>query len=170
MSRLRVGVFHRTDVEGYRGIRKCGQIIPNDGTLSPSYPQSKGYYGYSKGYICLFDFESAREEDYRANHHMWAQFFYDGKPVTIVLKLNREKLAAKLIPNSSRPKPGDACYKPAIAYVEAWYPDPIPLSSVDGAIVTRWDSKRDLLLINEFSNLEEMWLSICGGELSNTAT
>jgi hypothetical protein len=163
MSRLRDGVFHRTHVEGYRGIRKCGQILPNDGTLPLSYPQSNVYYGYSKGYICLFDFESAREEDYRANHHMWAQFFYDGKPVTIVLKLNRQKLAAKLIPNSSRPRPGETGYKPAIAYVEAWYPNPIPLSSVDGAIVTRWDSKREVLVIDDFSNLEEMWLSLCAG-------
>ena len=92
------------------------------------------------GYICLFDFESAREEDYLINYHTWEQFFSDHKPVTIVLRLNRGWLAHKLIPNSERPKIGDPSYKASIPYVEVWYPDPIPLSVIDDYFIT-WDAR-----------------------------
>jgi hypothetical protein len=169
MPRLRKGLFHRTHLNGFKGIRNCGRILPNDGSLPVSYPQSSIYYGFSRGYVCLFDFESAREKDYCANHQMWAHFFHDGKPITIILKLNRQKLAPKLIPNASRPKPGNVGYKPAIAYVEAWYPEPIPLSYVDGALVTCLSPERDLVF-KEFSDLEEMWVSISSAEELGGAT
>lgn len=151
MPLLRRGVFHRTNIEGYKGIRKSGKILPNKGNLPFSYPQSKTYYGFSKGYICLFDFESALEEDYRGNHHIWAKFFSDGKPVTIVLGLSRQKLADKLIPNSTRPKSSEIGYKPAIAFVEAWYPEAIPTSFIDGYIITWWNPKEHELVFHEFS-------------------
>src|SRR2546422_7970957 len=97
MPLLKEGIFHATNIEGYRAIRRTGMILPNKGELPFSYPQSEAYYGYSMGYVSLFDFESAQEEGYRGNHHMWAGFLTDRRPVTIVLKLNRQKLADKLI-------------------------------------------------------------------------
>jgi len=119
------------------------------------------------GYICLFDFESAREEDYRRNHHLWADFFYGHKPMTIILKLNRLKLADKLIPNSARPKLGEAGYIPAIAYVEVWYPEAIPVSAIDSYIVTWLDSKTNELLFQEYSR--EMVAELEGLMLRNVA-
>ena len=151
MPLLRKGVFHRTGIEGYKGIRQTGNILPNKGNFPFSYPQSEKYYGYSMGYICLFDFEAAREEDYRGNYHLWADFFYDHKPKTVILKLNRQKLADKLIPNSARPKNGEVGYKPAIAYVEVWYPVAIPVSAIDSYIVTWLDSKTHKLVFQEYS-------------------
>jgi hypothetical protein len=161
MRLLREGILHRTNIDGYKGIRQSGKILPNKGTFPFSYPQSKTNFGHSMGYICLFDFESAREEDYRANHHIWADFFSDGKPVTIVLKLNRQRLADKLIPNSARPKLGEPGYKPAIAFVEVWYPEAIPTSAIDSYIITWWNSKG--VILHEFSNdnIEEFEGVIC---------
>lgn len=152
MPLLRRGIFHTTTIEGYKGIRQSGNILPNKGDFPFRYPQSKTYYGYSMGYICLFDFESAREEDYRGNHYWWADFFCDHRqPVTIVLKLNRQALAGKLIPNSARPKLDEVGYVPAIAYVEVWYPEAIPVSAIDGFIITWWDSEAHKLLFHEYS-------------------
>lgn len=151
MPLLRKGIFHRTSIDGYKGIRQTGCILPNKGDFPFSYPQSKVYYGYAMSYVCLFDFESAREEDYRGNHHIWANFFYDHKPLTIILRLNRLMLANKLIPNSVRPKPGEAGYKSAIAYVETWYPEAIPVSAIDGYIVTCLDPQNHELLFQEYS-------------------
>ena len=140
MTVLCKGIFHRTSVEGYRGMLRDGLILSNTGSFPFSYPQSKTYYGYSKGYISLFDFESSREEDYLTNYHTWEQFFFDHKPVTIVLRLNRGWLAPKLIPNSERPQIDEQGYKASIPYVEVWYPEPIPLSVIDDYFIT-WDAR-----------------------------
>jgi hypothetical protein len=114
------------------------------------------------GWVCLFDFESAREEDYGRTHHLWSDFFLSHKPkrglATIVLKLNRLRLAHKLIPNSSRPKLGEPSYKPAFAYIEAWYPEAIPTSAVDSYIITWKNRKKRLFEYQEFSteNVEKL--------------
>ncbi|MCD4791134.1 MAG: hypothetical protein K8R37_14155 [Bacteroidales bacterium] len=151
MTQLIKGVLHRTSIDGYKGIRQTGNILPNKGNFPFSYPQSISYYGFSMGYICLFDFESARDDDYRGNHHIWADFFYDHKPITIILRLNRQKLSDKLIPNSVRPKPVETDYVPAIAYVEAWYPEAISVSAIDSYIVTWLDSETRNLIFHEYS-------------------
>lgn len=147
---LRTGIFHRTGLEGYRGIRRLGHILPNEGQFPHSYPQSKFYYGPSKGYVCLFDFESAAEEDCIAVHRTWAQFFSDHRPATVALRLNRQALGADLIPNSSAPKLGTEGYRSYIPRVEAWYPKPVPLSAVDGYILIDGGSRTRRLLFQEF--------------------
>jgi hypothetical protein len=140
MPLLKKNIFHRTNINGFKGIRQSGYILPNSGQFPSSYPQSKSYFGPSMGYICLFDFESSREEDYRINHHIWGMFFADQKPVTIVLKLNRHDLQDKLFPNSVAPKLGEENYKGFISFVEAWYPEAIPVSAIEGYIVTYYES------------------------------
>ena len=143
--------------------------MPNVGQFPFSYPQTKVYYGYSKGYICLFDFESAKEKDYRINHLTWGKFICDQKPVTIIFRLNREKLANKLIPNSFPQKLGEEGHKPFIPFVEVWYPEAIPLSSIDSYIITLWDSESYEIYFHEYTkdeyqefednvkNIEDMW-------------
>ena len=143
MPHLKKGLLHCTSIEGYKGIRQDENIRPNIGQFPYSYPQSKSYFG-SNGYICLFDFESVLEEDYRKNHKIWEDFIYSrsiSKVFTIILRLNREFLSKKLIPNSAAPKPGEKEYKPKIGFVEVWYPEAIPLSAIDSYIFTLWDSE-----------------------------
>ena len=135
--KLRGGLFHRTNIEGYRGIRKSGKILANQGQFPFSYPQSKTYLAFSRGHISLFDFGSVRDRDCISIHHTWGQFFFDQKPITIVFRLNRGYLLKKLIANSSAPKPGDPGYRSYIPYIEGWYPEPIPFAAIDGFIVVR---------------------------------
>ena len=153
MPILQKGLFHRTSINGYRGIMESGFIVPNTGQFEYTYPQSKFYFSHRKGYVCLFDFESSREKDYRTNHLTWAQFFTDQKPVTVILKLNRKELAEKLIPNSAGPKglePGNQF----IPYVEAWYPEPIPVSSIESLIISFWNSDSYRTEFLEFTKAE----------------
>lgn len=155
MPLLRKEILHTTNIEGYIGIRQTGKILPNMGDLPRSYPQSESYFGGSKGWLCLFDFQSAREEDYIRNHHLWSDFFTSRNPrrgpATIIIQLNRRKLIDRLIPNSARPKPGEPNYRPAIAYVEVWYPEAIPTSFIVGYIVTWRNHERQHLEFRKFS-------------------
>jgi len=133
---LRGGLFHRTSIEGYRGIRRSGQISPNRGQFPFTYPQSQAYYCFSKRYVCLFDFRSISDQKCISIQHIWGQFFFDQKPFTIVFRLNRDSLSEKLIP-STAVKQTDPDYKPRIAYIEAWYPEPIPFEAIDGFLVIK---------------------------------
>lgn len=135
------GILHRTSIQGYRGIKESGFIMPNQGQFPYSYPQSKFYYGPTKGYVCLFDFESVSEEKCIYIHHTWGGFFSDHKPVTVVLRLNREMLGDDLIPNSAPPKLGHEEYKGYIPFIEVWYPNPVPVAAIDSYIITYWDSE-----------------------------
>lgn len=151
MPLLREGILHRTGLAGYKGIQESGFIFPNNNEQFPfSYPQSKTYFGPSKGFMCLFDFESSKEEDYRINLRTWQQFFFDHKPVTIVLKLNRQKLIDKLIPNSAaHARLSDHTYKGYIPFIECCYPEPIPVSFIDSYILIWTNKNKDK--VEEFS-------------------
>lgn len=169
---LRSGILHRTGIQGYRGIQREGHIIANQGQYPYSYPQSRTYFAHSKGYISLFDFESAEEEDCISIHHTWGHFFCDHKPVTIVLRLDREALKPDLIPNSAAPRLGCDGYKGYIPYVEVWFPKPIPVSAVESYIITFEDRRVPEFIFEEFtserfeefketlSQIEEMWKRI----------
>jgi hypothetical protein len=127
-------------VSGYKGICRSGYIIPNTGDFAFTYPQSEKSYASTNGYISLFDFESVNEE--LDEEHIiltsltWIQFFFDQHPVTIVLELSRHELASRLIPNSCGPRVGSKEYSIYIPYVEAWYPEKIPVSAIRNYILT----------------------------------
>lgn len=159
---LKGGLYHRTSVKNYFGIKQDGYIYPNTGQYDCTYPQSKVYYGYSKGFISLFDFANATLKECIIMHHAWNQFFFDQDPVTIVLKLNRDDLSYKLIPNSSAPRERPF-YKGHIHYVEAWYPEPIKFSSIEEFCISFYlDGSPKFIIfektiIDEFENV----LSVC---------
>jgi|GEM_PF-1930749 len=155
MPLLKNGVFHVTSIKGFRRIQQCDFIIPNKGQFHCKHPQTKHYYGYSKGYICLFDFESSNEQDYITNYLTWQHFFGDYEPFTIVLKLSRQKLADKLIPNSNPPqKVSEPEYKGFIPFVECWYPEKIPFSAIDSFIVVSTNREKYVYEFEEFSKDE----------------
>lgn len=152
--KLRGGLFHRTNISGYRGIKKSGNILPNRGLFPFSYPQSETYFAFSRGYISLFDFELASDRDCISIHHTWDHFFFDGKPITIVFRLNRDYLSQKLIPNSSGSKWGEPNHRSYIPYVEAWYPEPIPFNVIDDFIIVVYRGLDTAPLFLEFTNNE----------------
>lgn len=133
---LRGGLFHRTNIEGYRGIMSSRMISPNTGQFPYTYPQSEYYFASSRGYVSLFDFRYASDRDCISIHHTWGSIFFDQKPITIVLRLNKDYLTDKLIPNDSAPKLGNPEYKGYIPYIEAWYPELIPIEAIEGLIIS----------------------------------
>lgn len=126
---LRGGVFHRTGIKNYHQIKRDGFIFPNTGKYQFTYESSKRSFAFHQGYISLFDFIQPTVQQCIITCHNWEGFFCDQKPVTVVFKLNSEKLADKMKPNSiGPPHKQSELYLP---FVEAWYPDPIPFSFTD---------------------------------------
>lgn len=132
---LKDGLFHRTSIDGYQGIKRSRKILSNSGRFPYTYPQSKHSFGSSKSYISLFDFSSAQYRDIISIHHTWGGFFFDQDPVTIVLRLNKKPLSKKLIPNDQA-KLDNPENKGYIPYLEAWYPGAIPFSVIIGLIIS----------------------------------
>lgn len=132
-------IFHRTNVVGFKGIQDTGYIIPNKGQFPYNHTQSPHYFGGRNHLVCLFDFSSGTEREHILQVGTWGFFFWaDFKPVTIVIELNQQKLQAKLVPNSVAqakkmeekwPVDRDKAWS-YIPYVEAWYPEPIPVSAI----------------------------------------
>jgi len=60
---IRDGVFHCANLESVQRILCDGFIVPNHGQFATTYPQALHSYGYSRGWISLFDFGSASEEE-----------------------------------------------------------------------------------------------------------
>ena len=68
---LRSGIWHVTSHSGISGIKKNGYIKPNLGDYKHTFTQSKNSYAEIKGYICLFDFLSASEEEFIYTFNKW---------------------------------------------------------------------------------------------------
>jgi hypothetical protein len=161
MPILQNNVWHRTSHSGAIGIYQDGFIRPNLGEFSFTYPQSEYYYGGRNGYVCLFDFETANEDDYCDNVDVWAPFLTDQEPVTFLLGLDRKQLPA-LITYESIPKSEMKC----IGFVECWYPEPIPFSAVDQLLITRWDPVQfnvEILFQGKLTNLSPELTAIIFG-------
>lgn len=131
VPRLRTGLWHFTTQEGMRAIRRDGQILP-------SGPERKtqwlGSLARAQGWVSLFDFERATEHGMVSQAHKWNVFLVS-PPIAIGLHLNRATLDKKLIPNEVWPSyPGTLCFP----FVEAWHPDPIPLSCLQGYLLVPW--------------------------------
>ena len=69
----------------------------------------------------------------------WGPFFIDQEPITIILKIAYDKLSDKFIPNN-RIYYDQGSWKDCIPFVEAWYPDKIPLSFIESTYYTYFDS------------------------------
>jgi hypothetical protein len=151
---LRGDLFHRTNFEGYRGIREAKQILPNTGQFPYTYPQSEFSYGANIGGVSLFDFTSASDRDCISIHLTWGGFFFDQKPATIVFRMDKEFLSQKLISNSDAPKLSDPQYKGYIPFIEAWYPEPIPFDAIVGIIISMDRGFGKLPIIEEYSMAE----------------
>jgi hypothetical protein len=125
---LREGLYHLTNVNGYAGIRKSGYIEPNNGQFPDSFPKSAHSYGRSRGYVSLFDFETPTLDQCVSEEQKWTTFFVQRKPSLVLIELDRQKLAPKLVPNERAWKEvgyGKPVWMP---YVEVWYPNLIPFS------------------------------------------
>jgi hypothetical protein len=125
------GLWHTTSRYGYLAIRSQGAILPNPGDRPFTFPQSRNSFGVLNGYVCLFDFAAASEKERLSQLHKWDHFFYrDDEFCTVAIKLDRDRLQDRLVPNrAARESPGDRS-RVWIPYVEAWYPGAIPLIAI----------------------------------------
>ena len=129
---LKDGVYHRCSLKSCLSILSDQRIKPNEGQYEFTYPQSEHNHGHINGWICLFDFKQDPFHIY-IGHDSWSNFFLQFKPITVIFKLNRDKLD-RIIPNkyhNSEKHRGIMC----IPYVEAWYPSPIHISAIEKYIV-----------------------------------
>jgi hypothetical protein len=127
---------HRTGLKALKNIFDTGAILPNDGTFPDTYPQSKDSFARMHKMVSLFDFEKQTEDECLKQIHDWYRFFFDHKPVTIVIMLDRKILAAKIITNQSAIEISKGSFDPIfIPHVEAFYPQPIPCQAFTGYII-----------------------------------
>lgn len=125
---LREGLYHLTSAEGYAGILCSGFIEPNDGRFPNTFERSVHSYSRSRGYTSLFDFETPTLEQCVSEEPKWAEFFTQRKPSIVLIKLDRQKLVPRLIPNERAKQEVGYGHPIWMPYVEVWYPDPIPFS------------------------------------------
>jgi hypothetical protein len=131
---LRKGICYRTNVEGLMAILADGFIRPNRGEYPFTWAVSENSFGFRNGYVCLFDLESASEAEVIRTRESWQNLFVQFDPFTVVFMLDRAALQERLIPQSQQ--------DPSllfIPHVEVWYPEPIPLSAVQGVLLVSGD-------------------------------
>jgi hypothetical protein len=133
---IRNSLCHRTGIDGLKGIFKTGAIMPNDGSLVDTYPQSKISYSRYHSFVSLFDFKNCNEDECLNQIHDWYRFFFDHSPVTVVILLSRQCLESKLIPNEKAVKDTKGTFDPIfIPNLEVFCPDPIPCDVFRGYLV-----------------------------------
>lgn len=132
---LRCGLYHLTSVQGYRGIQRSGSIQPNDGRFPNTFPQSANSYGRSRGYVSLFDFETPTIRQCVHMRPVWDNFFTKRGAAKVLLKLDRNRLAASLIPNEAALEEPVRNRGVWLRHVEVWHPESIPYSYITGGVV-----------------------------------
>lgn len=138
LNNLMKGIYYRLSIKHFQSVCKSG-VIEAKKEFQPHWPATPHSVSYNYTYIPLFDFESAGEKRSREMIDSWIFFFSDLKPVTIILKLDREALP-EIISNPYVKKTDgfpDPPYLLYIHWVEAWYPKPIPISAITGCYLSR---------------------------------
>jgi hypothetical protein len=127
---------HRTGIEALKNIFDTGAILPNDDTFPDTYPQSKISFARVNNLVSLFDFEKQTKHECLKQIHNWYRFFFDHKPVTIVILLDRKVLSADLMANEKAFEITKGTFDPLfIPDVEAFYPRPVPCTAYTGYLI-----------------------------------
>jgi len=135
-SMVKNNLCHRTGTEALKNIFDTGAILPNDGTFPDTYPQSKSSFARIHNLVSLFDFEKHTEDECLKQIHDWYRFFFDHKPVTIVILLDRKILSANLITNEKAVEITKGTFEPIfIPFFEAFYPQPVPCKTFTGYLI-----------------------------------
>jgi hypothetical protein len=86
--------------------------------------------------VSLFDFEKQTKHECLKQIHNWYRFFFDHKPVTIVILLDRKVLSADLMTNEKAFEITKGTFDPLfIPDVEAFYPRPVPCTAYTGYLI-----------------------------------
>lgn len=143
------GIHYRTSIARFKKIISQGFIDPHQITLNAKFfhVATENSFCYQNEYVCLFDFESSTYRHHVLIQTTWTGFFVDFQPATIVLQLTRHGLQDKLIPNSE----GEGFYIP---FVEVWYPEKIPISSINSYLVVQLPPPFEKVVFRQFGTNE----------------
>lgn len=144
-KRVRGQLFHRTTCQGMRGILSAGEIRPNDGSFTFSFPMSKASYGFRNGYICLFDFEDTSDDDQIRTFVIWDNLIGQVGKTFFLLTLDSTKLRDELIPSSSAPQPGQSGHGTCMRPIECWYSRPIEIDLVKHIVVVCYTRAKPII-------------------------
>ena len=135
-SIVKNNLCHRTGVKALKNIFDTGAILPNDGTFPDTYPQSKVSFARVHNLVSLFDFSKQTEDECQKQIHNWYRFFFDHKPVTMVILLDCKLLAANLMTNEKAVEITKGTFDPIfLPHVEVFYPHPIPSRAFTGYLI-----------------------------------
>lgn len=145
-------LWHRTSTESLRAILASGHIYPNKGRFPMTYPQSRLCYGRAINAVCLFDFNSASEDEIFWQSIKWGPFVTDQKPATVWIEIPRSRLDSSRLSSALDFRGGNLLYVPVpageeglfsggkyvptfIPYIEAWHRGPIAVSAFSRYLV-----------------------------------
>lgn len=135
-SIVKNALCHRIGIEALKKIFETGAILPNDGRFPDTYPQSKGSFARVHNLVSLFDFSKRTEDECLKQIHDWYRFFFDHKPVTLVILLDRKLLTANLMTNEKAVEITKGTFDPIfLPHLEAFYPQPIPCRAFTGYLI-----------------------------------
>ncbi len=132
---VRKGLSHCTSIEGLKKIHETEVILPSGSSQMQYWNRT---FAAHTSAVSLFDFESAPEEKALEQACKWIEMFLHHKPTTVVIGLNRGRLAANLKRNYYlEPGGSDAAFKRGdfkrgnfIPYVESLHKGPILLDAI----------------------------------------
>jgi len=153
-ARLRRSGFlwHSTPAPNAIGIIQSGEITPNSGQFSETFPQSLASWSRRLGGVSLFDCDDASDEEFEVHHTDYK--ILASAPGRVLIKIDRRALEpAKLItPRQFHTRPPDPRLggEPVgrhmrVPYLEAVYLGPVPARAFVGFHLTAYDDDRNLL-------------------------
>lgn len=135
-------------------------IRPNEGQFQFTYPQSANSRTFRLGGISLFDFELPDQQVFHDQVLHWPQFLSVHKPVNVILLLQREPLADKLMSNDEM-RAAITFPWPLIAHVEVCYRGPISLDIVTQTIFVCSDQPEIFEVVESSIVNEENITEVC---------
>jgi len=119
--------WHATTPENWESIKADGEIRPNiGGRYRSNFNKYEMSYSHKQEVVALFDFVGPTEDELIVVwRRAWDILTLGLKETSVLLRLDRNRLRDKMIPNSE----GEATtlYVP---YCEVWYPSAIAISDV----------------------------------------
>lgn len=141
-------ILHCTSPKNYKKICKDGYIKVNKGNFSYTWEQTQGSCVHKIKGISLLDFGLPEDKIFFVNDqpnfdYPWTDILLAHKPLTVIIKLNRENLINKLLTWEDIRKKTEKCL--LIPYTEVCSLEPIPTKLFEG-----------LVLIQSFSKFEDV--------------
>jgi hypothetical protein len=145
-------LWHSTPAPNAIGIIRSGEITPNCGQFTDTFPQSQVSWSRRLGGVSLFDCDGVSDEEFEVHHTDYK--ILTSVPGRVLIKIDRNALdpANLITPRQFRASPPDPRLggEPVgrhmrVPYLEAVHLGPVPARSFVGFHLTAYDDDRNLL-------------------------